>query len=62
MGVPVKRLRAEKIKSPNGEVHFFVEESSFPERSENIKYLDEGEIKKSTKRKASKLLFLTRYV
>jgi len=36
MEVPVKRLRAEKIKSPNGEVHFFVEESSFPERSENI--------------------------
>ena len=61
MGAPLRRLRAKKVESPNGEVHFLVEESSFPERSENTKYLDDGEIKKNTKREASRLLFLTRY-
>ena len=61
MGFSVRRLRAEKVKSPNGEVHFLVEELSFPERAENAKYFDESEIKKNTKREASRPLFLTRY-
>jgi hypothetical protein len=60
MGFSVKRLRGKSDKFSNGEVDFIVEELTFPLHKGNIKYFDEDEIKKNTKRDAAKPLFLTR--
>ena len=49
-----------KFIAPNGETHYFVEESEFLYRIGHTKYFDESEIKKTTRLEASKLLFLAR--
>jgi len=60
LGFSVKKLRGKSVKSSNGELHFIIEELTFPLHEGNIKYFDEGEIMKNTKRDAAKPLFLTR--
>ena len=49
-----------RVVSPNGEVHYVVEESEFLERTGHIEYFDGSEIRKITKQEASKPLFLIR--
>jgi hypothetical protein len=56
----VKRLKAKRIRSLNGEVHYVVEESGPFERVGHTKFFDEREIKRITKQDASKPLFLIR--
>ncbi len=56
----MKRLRMKKFITPNGETHYVVEESEFLDRIKHAKYFDESEIRKITKREASKPLFLVR--
>ena len=56
----MKSLRMKRVVSPNGEVHYILEESRFHERTKKLKYFDISEIKETTKQEASKLLFLTR--
>jgi hypothetical protein len=55
----LKRLRVKRVDFTDGEVHYVVDESGF-QRAGNIKYLDESEIKNTTKLEASKPLFLIR--
>jgi hypothetical protein len=56
----MKSLRFKRVVSPNGEVHYILDESRFFERTKKLKYFNISEIKEATKQEASKLLFLTR--
>jgi hypothetical protein len=56
----MRRLRARKIDSANGEVHFILQESQASEHSERFKDYDVFEIKKVTRKEAAKPLLLLR--
>jgi hypothetical protein len=56
----VKKFKEIRVDSPNGEIHYLLRESSILNRPENAKNFDEVELKKSSKKDASKPLLLTR--
>jgi hypothetical protein len=56
----LKKLRAVRVDSLDGETHYILRESPILDRSGNAEELGEVKIKKITKREASKPLFLTR--
>lgn len=56
----MKKLIVARVFSPNGEAHYILQEPSILNRSGNEEDLSEFEIKKITKKEASKPLFLTR--
>ena len=56
----MRRLRARKIDSPNGEVHFILDEPQVSEHSERFRDYDAAEIKKVSRKEASKPLALFR--
>jgi len=56
----MRRLRARKIDSANGELHFILQESQASERSQRFKDYDVFEVKKVTRKEAAKRLLLLR--
>jgi len=56
----MKRLRACRVDSPNGEIHFVLEETQASEYSECFKDSDAVEIKKISRKEATKPLVLFR--
>ena len=56
----MRRLRARKVDSANGEVHFILEEPQASEHSEHFEDYDVGEIKKVSIKEAAKPLVLLR--
>lgn len=56
----MRRLRARKVDSPNGEVHFILEEPQVSEHSEPFRDYDAAEIKKVSRKEAAKPLVLLR--
>jgi hypothetical protein len=56
----MRRLRAHKVDSANGEVHFILEEPQASEYSERFKDYDVTDIKKITRKEATKPLVLLR--
>jgi hypothetical protein len=56
----MRRLRARKIDSANGELHFILEESQASEHSERFKDYSVVEIMKITRKEAAKQLVLLR--
>ena len=56
----MRRLRARKVDSANGEVHFILEEPQASEHPERFKDYDAFEIKKLTRKEAVKQLVLLR--
>jgi hypothetical protein len=56
----MRRLRARKVDSANGEVNFILEEPQASEYSERFKDYDVVEIKKVTRKEATKPLVLLR--
>jgi len=56
----MRRLRACKVDSPNGEIHFILEETQASEHSERFKDYDVVEIKKISRKEAAKPLVLFR--
>jgi hypothetical protein len=55
----VKKFKAVRVNSPDGEAHYILPESLIFDRPEHSKDFDEVEIKKITKKDASKLLLIT---
>jgi hypothetical protein len=55
----VKKYKAVRVASPDGEIHHILQESSILDRPENTENFDEVEIKKISKKDASKTLLLT---
>ena len=56
----MRRLRARKIDSANGELHFILEEPQASEHSERFKDYSVVEIMKITRKEAAKQLVLLR--
>jgi hypothetical protein len=56
----MKRLKAYRVDSPNGEIHFVLKESQSFEHSENFKDSEIAEIKRITRKEAAKPLILFR--
>jgi hypothetical protein len=56
----MKRLRACRVDSPDGEIHFVLEETQPSEHSERFKDSDAAEIKKISRKEATKPLVLFR--
>ena len=56
----MRRLRARKIDSANGELHFILEEPQASEHSERFKDYSVVEIVKITRKEAAKQLVLLR--
>jgi hypothetical protein len=56
----MRRLRARKIDSTNGEVHFILRDSQSSEHYERFKDYEVFEIKKVTRKEAAKPLLLRR--
>ena len=56
----MKRLRAHRVDSLDGEIHFVLEENQASEHSECFKDYDATEIKKISKKEANKPLVLLR--
>jgi hypothetical protein len=56
----MRRLRARKVDSTNGEVHFILQDSQSSEHSERFKDYEVFEIKKVTRKEATKPLLLLR--
>ena len=56
----MRRLRARRVDSANGEIHFVLEEPQATEHSEHFKYYAAVEIEKISKREAVKPLVLLR--
>jgi hypothetical protein len=56
----MRRLRACKVNSANGEIHFILEEPQASEHTERFKDYDVVEIKKVTRKEAVKPLVLLR--
>lgn len=54
----MRRLKVFRVDSPDGEIHLVIEETQVSENSEC--FVDMAEIKKVTKKKASKSLLLFR--
>ena len=56
----MRRLRACRVDSANGEIHFILEEPQARGYSEHFKYYDAAEIRKISKKEAIKPLVLLR--
>jgi hypothetical protein len=56
----VKKVKAHRVDSPNGEIHFVLKESQSPGRSANLKDIEIAEIKRITRKEAEKPLILLR--
>jgi hypothetical protein len=56
----MKRLQVIRVDSLNGDTHFVILESQFSEKRENAEDYNEAEVKKASKRDASKPLILAR--
>ena len=56
----MRRLKACRVDSANGEIHFVLEEPQASNYSEHFKYYDADEIKKISKKEAIKPLVLLR--
>jgi len=56
----MRKLRARKVDSANGEVHFILEEPQASEHSERFRDYDVTEIKKVSRKEAAKPLVLLR--
>jgi len=56
----MERVRAHRVDSPNGEIHFVLEETQASEQSESFKDFDAVEIKKISRKEATKPLVLFR--
>ena len=56
----MRRLRARQVDSPNGEVHFILEEPQASENSDRFKDYYVFEIKKVSRKEAAKPLVLLR--
>jgi len=56
----MKRVRARRVDSLNGEIHFVLEEPQASEHSERFKDYDAVEIKKISRKEAIKPLVLFR--
>ena len=56
----MRRLRARRVDSFDGEIHFVLEEPQASEHSERFKDYDEAEIKKISRKEANKPLVLFR--
>ena len=56
----MRRLRACRVDSDNGEIHFVLEEPQATEHFRHFKYYDAAEIKKISKKEAVKPLVLLR--
>jgi hypothetical protein len=54
------RVKAHRVDSPNGEIHFILKDSQSFERSANPKNGEIAEIKRITRKEAEKPLFLLR--
>ena len=56
----MKRLKAHRVDSPNGEIHFILKDSQSYERRANSKDAEIAEIKRITRKEAEKPLILLR--
>jgi len=56
----MRRLRARRVDSLDGEIHFVLEEPQASEHSERFKDYDADEIKKLSRKEAAKPLVLFR--
>ena len=56
----LSRSRAVKKRSPNGEIHFILPEYPYDEMGKTAEDVDEAEIRRITKKEASKPLLLLR--
>lgn len=56
----MKRLQVVRVESLNGDTHFVLLDSTLSEKRENAEDYDEVEVKKVSKRDASKPLILAR--
>jgi hypothetical protein len=56
----MKRLRACRVDSPNGEIHFVLDEPQASEHSECFKDFDTAEIKRISRKEAAKPIVLFR--
>lgn len=56
----MKRLRACRVDSPNGEIHFVLDEPQASEHSECFKDFDAAEIKRISRKEAAKPIVLFR--
>ena len=56
----MRRLKACRVDSASGEIHFILEESQVRDYSEHFKYYDAAEIKEISKKEATKPLVLLR--
>jgi hypothetical protein len=56
----MKKVRIMRVNSPNGELHYVLDESAPFESSKLVQSLSEAEVKEITKKEASKPLFITR--
>jgi hypothetical protein len=53
-------LKAYRVDSPNGEIHFVLKESQSSEHTSNLKDSEIAEIKRITRKEAEKPLILLR--
>lgn len=56
----MRRFRARRVDSSNGEIHFVLEEPRTSEHTDSFKDYDTTEIKKISRKEAPKPLFLFR--
>ena len=56
----MKRLQVIRVDSLNGDTHFVILESQLSEKHDNAEDYDEVEVRKASKRDASKPLILAR--
>jgi hypothetical protein len=56
----MSKARAVRKRSPNGETHFILPEYPYGETGKTAEYFDEAEIRRITKKEASKPLLLLR--
>ena len=56
----MRKLKAQRVDSANGEIHFILRETQTSERSDRFKDYDVAEIRKISKKEATKLLVLFR--
>jgi hypothetical protein len=54
------RLKAQRVDSSNGEIHFVLEDSQSYEHTSNLKDSEIAEIKRTTRKEAEKPLMLMR--
>ena len=54
------RVKAHRVDSPNGEIHFILKDPQSDERNANLKDAEIAEIKRITRKEAEKPLILLR--